>query len=381
MRFPEDVPVLSDGVVTLRAHRPDDVPGVLEQCTDPASRRWTTVPVPYTRAHAETFVGETVPAGWQQGHWAFAVEAREGGVARFCGTVELRSKGNRRAELAYGAPPWARGQGITERALRLLLAWGFEERRLRAVVWWAGVGNWASRRTAWRLGFSCDGTVERWLPQRGDLVDGWVGVLHVDDERAPRTPWLDLARLEGGRVVLRDLVTADVPRVQEARGDPRTRRWLPDLPPSTHASATAYVESRIGQRAEGSGLTWAVADRADDRLVGVVSLLGLRAGRQAELSYWAHPDARGRGLTTEACRLVARHCLAPAERQGLGLRRLWADVTEGNDASVHVLSAVGFRPAGRARHAARTGDGSLADALLFDLLPEDPPGPRVPLEG
>jgi hypothetical protein len=32
-------PRLTDGIVTLRAHRDDDVPGVLEQSVDPASVR------------------------------------------------------------------------------------------------------------------------------------------------------------------------------------------------------------------------------------------------------------------------------------------------------------------------------------------------------
>ena len=40
--FPDDVPLLTDGVVTLRAHRRADVPAVLEQCEHPLSQRWTT---------------------------------------------------------------------------------------------------------------------------------------------------------------------------------------------------------------------------------------------------------------------------------------------------------------------------------------------------
>ena len=147
--FPEGVPVLTDGRVTLRAHRPADVEAVWEQCTDPVSQRWTTVPVPYSRADAERFVTEVIPAGWSAGGWAFAVEAPDDdGRPRFCGTVELRDEGNRRAEIAYGAHPWVRGRGDMVRALALLLDWGFTRQRLRTVIWWANTGNWASRRTA-----------------------------------------------------------------------------------------------------------------------------------------------------------------------------------------------------------------------------------------
>jgi hypothetical protein len=50
-------PTLTDGTVTIRPHRPGDVRGVLEQSQDPLSQQWTTIPVPYSLADAEVFVG------------------------------------------------------------------------------------------------------------------------------------------------------------------------------------------------------------------------------------------------------------------------------------------------------------------------------------
>src|SRR3954452_16432166 len=49
-------PTLTDGTVTLRAHRPEDAQGSFEQSRDPLSQRWTTVPVPYTMDDARAFV-------------------------------------------------------------------------------------------------------------------------------------------------------------------------------------------------------------------------------------------------------------------------------------------------------------------------------------
>ena len=122
MRYPQDVPTLSDGVVTLRAHGEGDVPALLEQGLDPAMVRWTTVPVPASEDSSRTFAARIVPRGWETGEaWAFAVEATgEDGLPRFCGTVELRDRQEGRAEIAYGAHPWARGRGVMERACRLL---------------------------------------------------------------------------------------------------------------------------------------------------------------------------------------------------------------------------------------------------------------------
>ena len=64
-----------------------------------------------------------------------------------------------------------------ERALRLLLRWGFEERGLQTVIWYANAGNWASRRLAQRVGFSFDGTLRGFLDHRGTPTDAWAGTL------------------------------------------------------------------------------------------------------------------------------------------------------------------------------------------------------------
>lgn len=372
MTWAEDVPTLTDGVVTLRAHRLDDVQGVFEQCTDPMSQEWTTVPVPYTREHAETFVTEVVPAGWADGRWAFAVQALDAGTPRFCGTVELRLQADGRAEIAYGAHPWARGRGIVLRALGLLLDWGFDVQGLRTVVWWANVGNWASRRTAWRLGFSCDGTVRGYLPQRGELLDGWVGTLHAGEPRRPRTEWLTVPVIEGAQVRLRPFAESDVPRIVEACSDEQTKQWVAQLPrPYTAADARAWLEDRREQLALGAAVTWAVADVSTDECLGAVNAFGIVARREAEAGYWVHPDARGRGVATEACGLVVQHCFTPYDAGGLGLARVRIRSAEGNHASQRVIERCGFTPVGRERRALLVGDGSLVDVLGYDLVADD----------
>lgn len=374
MRFPDDVPTLTDGVVTLRAHRQSDVPALTEQATDPVMVAWTTVPVPSSDDSSRHFATEIIPGAWEAGRsWAFAVEADdESGTPRFCGTVELRDEGERRAEIAYGAHPWARGRGLMERACRLLLDWGFREKKLETVIWWANAGNWASRRLAWRLGFSFDGTVRRWLPQRGELLDAWVGALLHGDPREPRTPWLDAPRIDGPTVSLRAFRADDVPRIVEACNDPTTQFWLSRMPsPYTRADAEAYLETRREQLATAEGVTWAVVDPATDGLLGSLSLFDLRPGNAAEVGYWAHPAARGRGVMTAAVRLGARHAFIPVEDGGLGLRRLVVLHADGNVGSQRVIERSGFTPVGRERRTAQRRDGSWVDHVVYDLLAEE----------
>ena len=137
MDCPHDVPTLTSGPVTLRAARPEDADGVVEQCTDPLSIRWTTVPLGYTREDALTFLTGIIPEGWRSGSaYTFVVEVTgDDGVPRFAGTISLRDEGDRRAEVAYGAHPRAWGRGAMVVAVRLLLEWGFAELGVQTVGW------------------------------------------------------------------------------------------------------------------------------------------------------------------------------------------------------------------------------------------------------
>jgi RimJ/RimL family protein N-acetyltransferase len=372
--YPAMVPELTDGVVRLRALAESDVEALLEQAVDPEMVAWTTVPVPSSLDSSRVFATELVPDGWESGRsWLFAVEAHdpeqpEAG-ARFCGSVELRPHGSGRAEIAYGAHPWARGRGLLERACRLLLEWGFEQRRLRTVIWWAHRGNFASRKLAWRLGFAVDGTVPQWLEQRGELRDAWVGHLLAGDARQPRHAWLDAPTLHGERVTLRGYRDHDVTRIHQACSDPSTAHWLTQMPqPYTRADAEEFVLSRVEQLAEGTSVHWAVVDPASDRLVGNIGIFDLRPGQQAEIGYWTHPDSRGRGVMTEACRLVVRHGFLPVEDGGLGLQRLQIFAAAGNVASQRVIERNGFVRTGQDRAETRLRDGSAVDTIGYDLL-------------
>jgi RimJ/RimL family protein N-acetyltransferase len=366
------VPVLTDGAVTLRGPRPEDAQGSWEQCQDPLSQRWTSVPLPYSLDDARRYVGDIIPGGWATDReWHFVLE-HDG---RFGGTLSLRNEGDRRAELAYGSHPGVRGTGAMERGVRLLLDWGFAPesdggRGLQTVIWWAHVGNWASRKLAWRLGFAIEGSARKWLEQRGELRDAWVGTLLRDDARAPRHPWYDVPRIVGAGIVLRSHRDEDAERVRQAGDDQRTSYWLGGMPaPYTLADAEQFLRDRPLGMATGTAVHWMVADPGNDQLLGTVSVLRIADGT-GEIGYWTHPDARGRGVMTEAVRLAVRHAFVDPEAGGLGLARLTLFAAVDNAASRHVAEANGFRPTGIERQAINCRDGR-HDMAGYDLLPTD----------
>jgi RimJ/RimL family protein N-acetyltransferase len=363
--FPEGVPVLVDRAagVTLRALGPQDLPAVVEQCNDRDSIRWTTVPVPaggYALADAEDFL-RVVAAGWGDGEvlsWAIEEHARPG---VYCGSIDLRIQGDGIAETGFVLHPAARGRRLMSAALRLVRDYGFDVGGLAVIRWRAVVGNWPSRRVAAAAGWRVDGVVRRSLVHRGELLDGWVATLLASDPRVPQ-PWLDPPVLTATGFRLRPFADADADRIAEACSDHRTQHWLASLSGDyRRENALSFVDSTREMAAQGTGLTWCVADREDDRCLASISLEGFGGyARRAELGYWAHPEIRGRGLVTEAARLVTTY----AESHDL-VDSILVRVAETNTASRHVAVTAGYREVGVLRRAEPLGDGTVTDLVLY----------------
>jgi RimJ/RimL family protein N-acetyltransferase len=364
--FPDAVPILIDAEadVRLRAARRGDLPAIVEQCRDPEMIRWTTVPTPpdgYQLRDAEEYLALTA-AGWTSGQrlgWIIETP-REGGPG-FCGGINLDLEGDGVAEVGFGLHPQARGRSIMTVALQLVCDYGFEVAGLRLIRWRAMVGNWASRRVAAKVGFVFDGAVRGLLAQRGELRDGWIATLVRDDPRVP-PPWLHPIQMQGTRVRLRAFRTSDVDRIVEACSDPATAYWLVSMPrPYEHHNALAYLESIGELAARGVGVAWCIADLSDDQCLGSISLDGLNGyAKRGEIGYWAHPDARGRGLVTEAVRLVTQH----ARNSGL-TRSLMIRCAHGNLASRRVAERAGYTKIGVQPTSEPLGDGHLADLVLY----------------
>lgn len=369
MRFPDDVPTLTDSEVALRAHRPDDVPRVLEQATDPESVRWTTVPTPYAEADAAEFVGSMVPSGWAaDSTYGFAIEHQ----GRFAGSVDLRVRGSGEAEVGYALHPDRRGHGVMRRALDLVLDWGFRERGFAVVQWRSHVGNWSSRRTAWSVGFHFGPTVPGLVEQRGRRVDAWTGWIAADDPRQPVEPWLEPPVLDAGPVRLRPWRAEDAPRLVEAANDPVVREWIPDTPlPRSLDDVPGYLDRVALGMATNGRLAWCVAEAGSDLALGNVALFEFEgAGDEltAQVGYWSHPEARGRGAMARGLGAACDWALASRAEGGFGARRLYLLTSARNTASRRLAERVGFEHVGTERGSAPRADGGYEDNALYDRL-------------
>lgn len=373
--FPGCVPELTDGHVVLRAHSPDDVAAVVEQCTDPEMVRWTTVPSPYDADLARRFLAD-IERAWADPdgirYWALA--AADDPHRRFRGTIDLRPQAARDVvEVGFGLHPDARGQGLMASALRLAAQWWFDEGGSR-VQWRAVRGNFPSWRVAWACGFTHHGILPGSHPPTegdGPAADTWLASLGADDVMEARTPWADPPVLEtsgGGGLRLRPWRDEDVEAL-EPRDQPV--HHMPVRAVLDADTFPAWLLARREKMSVGTALSWCVADAATDTALGesiVFTPEGTLDDDTAEVGYQVVPSARRRGVATAATRLAVEHALTPRTEGGLGLRRLVAQTAEDNTGSNRVLDALGFGIWGRETAVDVLPGGRTVDALHWELL-------------
>jgi UDP-4-amino-4,6-dideoxy-N-acetyl-beta-L-altrosamine N-acetyltransferase len=163
-------------------------------------------------------------------------------------------------------------------------------------------------------------------------------------------------------VRLRPLEFADGARVLAWRNLPDVARWM-------------YTDHEITQPEHARWLAGALND--DSRRFWIIEVDGLPAGLASLTqidreqgtaycaSYLADPSVRGRGIGSEAERLIIRQAF-----DRLGLRRLACEVLATNAPGIRVHERQGFRVEGRLRQHIRKGS-DLVDVILMGLLREE----------
>src|SRR5215470_7162422 len=125
-----------------------------------------------------------------------------------------------------------------------------------------------------------------------------------------------------GDLRLRPLAEADEAAVAEALRDDGILRWAAGRAVTgapERDRARIWLEPRLAAWAGGAA-AFAVADARDDRLLGSLSVREVnRLPDQAVVTYWVHPQARGRGVAARALSAAADWAFSAVQDGGLGL--------------------------------------------------------------
>jgi RimJ/RimL family protein N-acetyltransferase len=169
--------------------------------------------------------------------------------------------------------------------------------------------------------------------------------------------------LTDGVLTLRPWNEADAPELAACiDGDEEISRWLDQIPqPYGLENALAYIRGTTGNERE---TRFAVTEAAGGRVLGSVGATWSEARDVAEIGYWLRAEARGRGVTTAAVRLIVEWALAA------GAARVQLRAAVGNDASRRVAEKAGFRLDGILRSAYLNPRlGRRVDWAMYSLLP------------
>lgn len=163
-----------------------DVDAIYAACQAKDIQRYTTVPSPYERRHAEGYVAQ-IPKDWAAGEnltWGIHQSGR------MIGTIGLYRVADGMGELGYWMAPSFRGGGRLREAAAAVIDWGFAQEGLDLVriSWRAVAGNVGSARVARGLGFRYEGTMRQSLVNGHGRDDGWIAGLLRTDDRTPQ-PW------------------------------------------------------------------------------------------------------------------------------------------------------------------------------------------------
>ncbi|MAN59923.1 MAG: GNAT family N-acetyltransferase [Flavobacteriaceae bacterium] len=170
--------------------------------------------------------------------------------------------------------------------------------------------------------------------------------------------------LQGEELLLRALEPTDLPFLYAVENDESFWEISSTTVPFSNYTLHDYLENAHRDIYEVKQLRLVIVHRETDRTIGLVDLFDFdpkhqRAGVGILI---ADPVDRGKGFAQEAlqmlCNYVQRH---------LHLHQLYANISEGNKASVRLFEKAGFALAGTKKDWIFT-DGAFKDEWLYQKL-------------
>ncbi len=189
--------------------------------------------------------------------------------------------------------------------------------------------------------------------------------------RAPRA-----VVLEGAHVRLEPLAPVHLQGLCAVGLDPELWQWTISRV-GTPDEMRAYVEDALAFRAAGTGLAFAILERASGRVVGSTRYMNI-ATPDARLEIGATWVARAwqrTAVNTETKYLLLRHAF-----EELGFRRVELKTDALNARSRAAILRIGAVEEGTLRQHAVTATGRVRDTVYFSILSSEWPAVKARLE-
>ncbi len=252
-----------------------------------------------------------------------------------------------KADLAISVAPEWRGRGAGSALLSAAEEWARAQGAERMVLDLSSA-NAGALRLYERMGYEINAfEMDKPIEPDAGTVDEPGLVRNADGELVPT--------LEGEQLTLRPITASDRPALFEVLSDPSVVAvW------DTRGAAVSTDELLAGDE---GWTVWAI-DVEGEFAGSIQAAEELDSDyRHAGIDIFMSSRFQGRGLGTDAVRMLARYLL-----EVRGHHRLTIDPAVDNARAIRTYEKVGFRPVGVMRRYERGNDGTFHDGLLMDLL-------------
>jgi [ribosomal protein S5]-alanine N-acetyltransferase len=172
--------------------------------------------------------------------------------------------------------------------------------------------------------------------------------------------------IESPRLRIRIVESSDIADLLEVNGDEEVTRFLPYAAWRSMADGEAWLARMNALNAGGTGLQFAIIEKASGRAIGTLLLFRYdEASARAEIGYVMARAQWGQGFTYEALKALVEFAFGT-----VGLNRIEANVEPDNVASNKLLLKLGFVLEGRLREN-WVGKGKTSDTNVYGLLRRD----------
>jgi RimJ/RimL family protein N-acetyltransferase len=156
----------------LRGLDPSDAEWITRACQDEEVQRWTKVPKPYLREHADSFIQDK---NGDLAAWAIVDSRSQEPV----GVIGIHHINDGVASIGYWVAPWGRKSGAASTALRIMPTLARRIGNAHTLQATIAETNAASRRTAERAGFTLTGNSPDSCPDGTEVAQGMLYELRI----------------------------------------------------------------------------------------------------------------------------------------------------------------------------------------------------------
>lgn len=175
-----------------------------------------------------------------------------------------------------------------------------------------------------------------------------------------------MVKLEGKRIYLRPVRRSDAEQIYRYARHREISRFTYVPCPYRLEDSYAFLKSLRRWRKKGTSEVFGMVDKDSHGLLGLIGMHRIdRVNKRVEIGYWLGKEHWGKGITSEAVRLVVRYAF-----KDMKLQKVVARVWHPNIASAILLKKCGFKQEGVLRRQTFRNN-RWYDEFMFGILKEE----------